>query len=113
MTLRHNVGLVLMSAALAGCTSNSANPSAPSSSEEAGSSPSHEADTSAIEVDLEGQIDEKLNVVGTEVACPSNIVWRVGDSFHCDVTAPGSPPGLAEVTLYSDDGKYSWYISNQ
>lgn len=113
MTLRHNAGLVLMSAALAGCASNSANPSAPSSSEEAGSSPSYEADTSAMEVDLEGQIDEKLNVVGTQVECPSYVVWQVGDSFHCDVTAPGSPPGFAEVTLDSDDGKYRWYISNQ
>jgi len=37
----------------------------------------------------------------------------VGDSFRCDVTAPGFPSGIADITIESDDGKYRWYISNQ
>ena len=59
-TLRRNVGIVLMSTALAACTSDSASPDAPSSSEEAESSASYEPDVPAIEADLEGQIDVKV-----------------------------------------------------
>lgn len=119
MTGWHSVGLVLAIAALAACTSNSANPSHPSSSEEAESSPAYEADIPAIERDLEGQIDEKVSrqwhrgVAGTRVDCPSDVHWQVGDSFRCDVSVPGFPPGLAEVSIESDDGNFSWYISNQ
>ena len=119
MTLRHNVGIVLMSTALAACTSNSASPNAASSSEEAESSASYEPDVPAIEADLEGQIDVKVGrlsgkrIVGTRVDCPSEIEWQVGGSFRCDVTVPGQKRGYAEVTMETSDGRYSWFISNQ
>lgn len=117
--VRPRVGLVLVIAALAGCTSNSAKPSAPSDSEGAGASLAFAADIPAIARDLEGQIDEKVSrqwdvhVVGTKVECPTYVHWEMGDSFRCDVTVPDFGPGIAHVTMESDDGKYSWYLSNQ
>ena len=115
MTSRHGVGLVVVIVFLAACMSNCASPG----SQEPAGSPEYVADMSAIESDLEGQIDEKVSrqwetrVVGTRVECPPQVDWQVGESFRCDVTVPGSPPGYAKVSMESDDGKYSWYISNQ
>jgi len=104
----------------AACSSPDSDRSVAPTGEQADNSPPYEANTQAIEGDLEEQIDEKLSgppwnkpVEDTRVTCPTDVRWQVGDSFRCDVAAPGFPRGFAEVTLEDDDGEYSWYIKNQ
>lgn len=81
--------------------------------------PSYEEDIPGIERDLAKQIDGQVSrlferpVEGTEVDCPPNVDWEVGLVFRCGVQVPDSPAGFAQITVESDDGKYTWFINNQ
>ena len=121
MTRRHVLTLTLAFTFMtAACSSPDSDRSAAPTGEQGQNSSTHEANTNAIEGDLEKRIDKKLSgppwnkpVAGTRVTCPTGVQWQVGDSFRCDVASRGFPRGFAEVTLEDDDGKYSWYITNQ
>ena len=107
-------GLVatVASVALTACSQANTGAPAPVTDTATGASDAQVADVRAIETDLEGQIDQKIGVIGTRVTCPEQVTWQVGESFRCDVTAPDFPPGVGVVTLVDDSGRFSWYITN-
>lgn len=111
MSVLRCLAVVIMSVALAACSMQTDDPTSRPTAR-ATSSPKQEANVREIEADLERQIDKKLAVKGTAVECPSKVLWRVGDSFFCDVVSPESAAGFAEVTRIADSRGYSWYISN-
>lgn len=110
MRPRDGFGLVALCGALIGCASATDAPAAESTP--SATATAEPVDVPYIEADLEAQVDMKLGVRRTQVTCPTYVSGEVGSSFQCDVVAPGFPPGLAQVTWGSDDGRYSWFLTN-
>lgn len=110
--LRRILCLAVLCVYMAGCASTGTDATSADPTKQADSSRAEPADINAIEPDLTRQINGKLGVAGTRVECPDKVSWRVGDSFHCGVTSPGFPPGIAVLELEAEGGDFSWYLTN-
>lgn len=110
MGARRGFSLIVLCGVLVACAPPAGGPAAKSTPSATATSPL--VDLSFIEADLEAQVDAKLGVRRTQVTCPAHVSGKIGSSFHCDVVAPGFPPGLAQVTWESGDGRYSWFLTN-